>query len=180
METEKLSPDNEEGTPKEASSSNSFGLERHCSRILALQYLFQLDSNQTWNIDPEQLQQFFEQLNSLEDLLYPPKIIAKAWRYAKKLIAGVVEKHDSLDEMIQSCANNWDMNRMGGIDRCLMRISIYEMLHMKKISPGISINEAIDIAKEFGVKNSPRFINGVLDQIYKKYKNTTESDHGNI
>jgi len=179
METDKPNMDNE-NTPQETSNINSFRMERHCSRILALQFLFQLDCNQTWDYDTEQLQDFFDQLNSLEDLLYPQKVIAKAWRYAKKLIAGVIEKHESIDEMIQNCANNWQMDRMGGVDRCLMRISIYEMLNMKRITPGISINEAVDIAKEFGIKNSPRFINGVLDQIYKNYKNKTESDNGNI
>ena len=60
---------------------------------------------------------------------------------------------------------NWDLNRMAVIDRCILRFAAYELLYMDDIPPKVSINEAVNIAKKFSQEDSGKFVNGVLDKI---------------
>jgi len=85
--------------------------------------------------------------------------------FADELIAGVLAQRPALDERIKKYAKNWDLHRMAVVDRNLMRLAIYEMLHREDIPPIVSINEAVDIAKKFSTVDSGKFVNGILDQI---------------
>jgi transcription antitermination factor NusB len=62
---------------------------------------------------------------------------------------------------------NWEIDRMAAIDRNILRLSCFELIFLKEVPPKVSINEAIELAKRFSDIDSPRFINGVLDKIYK-------------
>lgn len=70
-----------------------------------------------------------------------------------------------MDERITQHAENWDINRMAVVDRNILRLAIYEMLHRDDIPPVVSINEAVDIAKKFSTQDSGKFVNGILDKI---------------
>ena len=87
--------------------------------------------------------------------------------FACRLVRGVIEKMDEIDELIQKYAENWDIRRMNRVDRNIVRLAMYEMLHCRDIPPVVSINEAVDIAKEFGDSKSGSFVNGILDRARK-------------
>jgi N utilization substance protein B len=79
----------------------------------------------------------------------------------------VIEKLNQIDEIITSCATNWQIKRMAVVDRNILRLSTYELLFLKDIPPKVSINEAVDIAKKYGDVNSGKFVNGIIDKINK-------------
>jgi len=83
------------------------------------------------------------------------------------LIEGVSENIQSLDALIKKYVKNWEIERMAVVDRNVLRIACYEFLFLEDVPPKVSINEAIELAKRFGDVDSPRFVNGILDKIYK-------------
>ena len=98
--------------------------------------------------------------------LPPPAAEELAMRqFAEPLIRGVVEHRNEVDELIKKYAQNWDMHRMAAVDRNILRLAIYEMLHRDDIPPVVSINEAVDIAKKFSTEDSGKFVNGILDRV---------------
>lgn len=82
-----------------------------------------------------------------------------------ELINGVIEAMPEIDLAIERFSSNWKISRMSIVDRNIMRLAVYEMLFRKDIPSKVSINEAIDIGKKFGTKESGAFINGILDSI---------------
>lgn len=126
---------------------------RRQTREWVMQFLFQLDFN------PEPidiaLQDFWEDKNPAEREL----------RYAEEIIKGVVQHKDELDAKLSEYAKKWDSDRMGAVDRTVMRVALYEMLYREDVPPVVSINEAVHFAKDFSSFQSGRFVNGVLDRI---------------
>ena len=77
----------------------------------------------------------------------------------------MLEHRDAIDEHIKLHAKNWDFHRIAAVDRNIMRLAIFEMLHREDIPPVVSINEAVDIAKKFSTEDSGKFVNGILDKV---------------
>ncbi|MDH7605567.1 MAG: transcription antitermination factor NusB [Melioribacter sp.] len=92
--------------------------------------------------------------------------------FAKQLINKTIANREILDEKIQAKVANWEMDRIALIDRILLRIGIAELLYFPDIPPKVTINEIIEIAKDFSTSNSNKFINGILDAIYNDLKNS--------
>lgn len=125
---------------------------RHEARTLAVQFLFQRDFNGGEYADA--LQQFWTD--------HPAG--AKVKTFAGELIEGVETHRADLDVRLQQYAENWDVRRMGAVDRNVMRVALFEMMHRPDIPPVVSINEAVDLAKELSSDESGRFVNGILDR----------------
>lgn len=87
--------------------------------------------------------------------------------FANSLVLGVCGARKAIDKLISDYATNWQLDRMAVIDRNILRFAVYELLYMEDIPPKVAINEAIDIAKKYGDKDSGKFVNGVLDKINK-------------
>jgi N utilization substance protein B len=87
--------------------------------------------------------------------------------FASLLAQGVVKNLEYIDSLIKKHVKNWEIERMAIIDRSILRIACFELLFLEDIPPKVSINEAIELAKRFGDLDSPRFVNGVIDKIYK-------------
>jgi N utilization substance protein B len=85
--------------------------------------------------------------------------------FATNLVEGVLKHRAETDERIARYAENYDLHRLAVVDRNILRLAIYEMLHRRDIPPVVSINEAIEIAKRFGAEESSRFVNGILDRV---------------
>jgi transcription antitermination protein NusB len=85
--------------------------------------------------------------------------------FADPLIRGTLEHRDECDAVIKKHAKNWDLHRIATVDRNVMRLAIFEMLHREDIPPVVSINEAVDIAKKFSTGDSGKFVNGILDKV---------------
>ena len=140
---------------------------RHKSREIALQILYQYDLalQQTGHPIPvgqkliEDLLKHYEHFNVPESLR----------EFVGQLVAGTLTQLKALDLVIEENAVNWKVSRMSSVDRSLLRMSTYEMLYLDPtVSRSIVIDEAIEIAKQFGTAESPSFINGILDSIQAK------------
>lgn len=89
--------------------------------------------------------------------------------YAIGLIEGVDEKMLPIDVRLNSTSENWKLNRMPIVDRCILRLATYEMLFVDEVPVSVAINEAVELAKDFGGEDeSPRFVNGVLGRIARQ------------
>ena len=127
--------------------------KRHMARVLALQALFELD---TVGHPPEQ---------TIASLLEETPAPKESVRFARELVQGVLENQGRIDEVIRKTAPAWPLEQVAAIDRNILRLAIYEILIDNKVPMRAAINEAVDLAKEFGGETSPRFVNGVLGSV---------------
>ncbi|OGZ58625.1 MAG: transcription antitermination factor NusB [Candidatus Spechtbacteria bacterium RIFCSPHIGHO2_02_FULL_43_15b] len=90
--------------------------------------------------------------------------------FIKDLVKGVTEHLDKVNEIIEKCAPEWPLEQITIVDRNVLRIGIYELLwgNREEVPPKVAINEAIELAKNFGGESSGRFVNGVLGTIYRE------------
>ena len=94
--------------------------------------------------------------------------------YAERLVVGVVEHRDEIDERLVAVSENWAIDRMPVVDRAILRLATYEMLFVDDVPVSVSINEAVELAKAYGGEDdSSRFVNGVLGRIAR----TLEGGH---
>lgn len=128
------------------------GLRRK-ARILAFQTIYSWDMNGS----------------SIEDLLdfnwKKEEINNDVANFARLLASGVVENIDEIDRVIKKNIRNWEFERLAKVDLAILRTSVFEILFQEDVPAGVTINEAIEIAKSFGSDESYKFINGVLDNI---------------
>lgn len=97
--------------------------------------------------------------------------------YANVLVAGVGEHIKKIDSAISFLAANWEIGRMATIDRNIIRIAAFELMFLDDIPPKVAINEAIEIAKKYGDKDSGKFVNGILDRmIHPDVQNTRDME----
>jgi len=92
----------------------------------------------------------------------------KAIPYAKKLLDGVQEKADAINQLICKYAENWRLERMSVIDRNILRLAVYEVYYQDDVPISVAINEAVEIAKSYSTDDSAPFINGILDSMAKE------------
>jgi N utilization substance protein B len=85
--------------------------------------------------------------------------------YLTKLVEGVVAHQEELDALIRQHSEHWRLERMAAVDRNLLRLALYELLHQPAIPAKVVINEAVELAKRYGSEESGSFINGILDRI---------------
>ncbi|WP_196594607.1 transcription antitermination factor NusB [Pectinatus sottacetonis] len=134
-------------------------MSRRGARYAALQTLFQLDLNNI--LDRERA------INAVLEITKKLKETDSV--YMHKIINGVIDNHLYIDKRISSVSGDWHIDRMPAVDRNILRIAVYELeFGEKDLTPKIIINEAVELAKEFGTDDSSRFINGVLGSIVKK------------
>jgi len=89
--------------------------------------------------------------------------------YARRLIAGVEQYCDDIDSILDEVSENWSIGRMPCVDRSILHIALYEMIYVAEVPISVSINEAVELAKDFGGQDeSHRFVNGLLGTIAKK------------
>ncbi len=130
------------------------GLRRE-ARELALQMLYALDSNSTVGLR-ETLQTFREEQG---------EIAGRVREFAEELVQGVQTRRADIDEAIRACSKNWSLTRMPRVDLNVMRLAAYELMFRPDIPKKVTINEAIEIVRRYGDKESPAFVNGILDEI---------------
>ena len=130
------------------------GLRRE-ARELALQMLYALDSNSAAGLR-ETLQIFREEQSD---------VAGKVREFAEELVQGVHAQRAVIDEAIRSRSKNWSLTRMPRIDLNVMRMAAYELMFRSDIPKKVTINEAIEIVRRYGDKESPAFVNGILDEI---------------
>jgi N utilization substance protein B len=133
---------------------------RRKARELALQVLYYLDIN---HIGPDD--------NALHEALtlfyshFPPSGQFKA--FFETLVKGVLENRKEIDTLIEKHSKNWKISRMSCVDRNILRLAAFELLYCADIPVKVTINEAIDVGKKYGTKESGAFVNGIIDGIRK-------------
>ena len=130
--------------------------KRRLSRELVLKFLYQFEIN-GGDLD-EQIKLFLKQNSSKDDVE----------SFMRGLVFSLLDKVKEIDEVIQKYSDHWVLDRMTVIDRNILRMGVCELLFDFSTPPKVVINEAIDIAKKYGNEDSPEFINGVLDKVYKE------------
>ncbi len=152
--------------------------KRREARERAVQFLFQHDLNPPEDIEGA-LNEFWDSQRAAalaiekgkatwgEAVELPPPSAGEAETrlFAEPLIRGTLQYRAEIDEHIKRHVRNWDFNRIAAVDRNILRLAIYEMLHREDIPPVVSINEAVDIAKKFSTQDSGKFVNGILDKV---------------
>ena len=128
-------------------------VNRKVAREMAVRFLFQIEFQK--NNIKEQVENFIDSVE-IED--YDKD-------YFLEIINGVINSLKEIDEIIESKAKGWTIERMAKMDLPILRVAIYEMKHREDIPVGVSINEAVELAKKFGTDDSSRFINGLLGQV---------------
>ncbi len=88
--------------------------------------------------------------------------------YVGQVVSGVRSKKEEIDSIIGKYSKDWPLERMAVVDRNILRLAVYEMLHVPDVPPKVAINEAVELAKRYGDRDSYRFINGILDRILKE------------
>jgi len=100
---------------------------------------------------------------SAEDLL--AQLPATPDEYAQKLVRGVAERREEVDALLSTFSEHWALERMPAVDRAILRIGCYELGWEPDLSDGIIVSEAVELAKQYSTKDSPRFVNGMLAKI---------------
>lgn len=134
---------------------------RHLSRSIVMQSLYEWDFNgrKEGALDNIAEKNIHEYGPGLED----PGFV---WQ----LIKGIIKNMPQIDKIIEKAAPEWPLDQITIVDRNVLRIGLYELLHANKdeVPPKVAINEAIELAKTFGGESSGKFINGVLGTVYKE------------
>lgn len=132
--------------------------KRHKARELAVQVLFHMEFSPG---DPD----------DVFDLIcehFTPSETIRA--FSKKLVCGVCQNKEYLDSLIRRSSVNWRLERMARVDRCILRLGVFEIVFLRDIPPKVSIDESVELGKTFGTEDSGSFINGILDNIYNILK----------
>lgn len=126
---------------------------RHLSRIAVMQVLFEREKHPSMSTPEEALARNALDLGEFDQ------------DFAQMLLQGVIEKEQDVKDAVQLHAPQWPLERMDPISRCILLVGAYELLFHKDAPPAVVMNEAIEIAKEYGTEEGGKFVNGVLNAI---------------
>lgn len=135
---------------------------RHLGRIIALQTLYEQDfrrdsDDTTFDLSEVLKRNIARYEATIDDTTF-----------IEELVAGVDAEQDQLDTVLQPLAPEWPISQIARMDRVILRMGTYELLHSQSVPPKVVINEAVELAKAFGSTNSSKFVNGVLGTLLRK------------
>ena len=136
---------------------NKIKSKRRKAREKALQILFAISMND--DAYAELINNFYDDMEGENEI-----------EFSRSLVRKVIANQDKLDEYIKAKASNWELERIALIDKILLRMGIAELLYFPDIPPKVSINEMIEISKEYSTSKSGKFINGILDSVLNDLK----------
>lgn len=128
--------------------------KRRANRIAAMQFLYSMEMNPPADLKGA-VRVFFEHQDHPRDY----------YTFGEELLWGALENLETIDATIREHARNWTFARIAKVDLAILRLAIHELLNRRDIPPIVSINEAIDLSKEFSGAESRRFVNGILDKL---------------
>jgi N utilization substance protein B len=131
-------------------------------REFALQSMYALEMGQN---DLEYFQQDVGGVLKVDD---------RSREFGQKLIKHTVDNIKEIDGIISDFAVNWDLERIAVLDKIILRFTLAEMKYMRETPPKVCLTEAVQLAKKYSDANSPSFVNGILDSVYKKFFLTSE------
>lgn len=147
---------------------------RRTGRELALKIIYSLP-DQTTGID-EILDDFWQNFRFRDDVLGDPledftgPLPAELRRFTEDLVRGAVDHLETIDQTVSDMSTNWALERMARVDLALLRMAAFELMFRPEIPSSVTINEAIEIGKRYGTKETPSFVNGILDRIARTHR----------
>lgn len=142
---------------------------RRLGRELALKIIYSLQDQDT-SMD-EVFEDFWANFRFRDDVLGEPleesgkPVPVEVRNFAEGLVRGVADHLEQIDQTIEELSTNWALDRMSRVDLSLLRLAAYELMYRSDVPASVAINEAIEIGKVYGTKDTPSFVNGVLDKI---------------
>ncbi len=136
--------------------------QKHQARTIALQALYQLDvqrSPSDADVAPY-----------IAPIVAEERAASEIAAHARMLAAGTWTAREKYDAMITTVAAHWDVARMAVVDRNILRLALYELVERPEVPAPVVIDEAIELGREFGAAETPQFINGVLDAVWKQHE----------
>jgi N utilization substance protein B len=146
-------------------------MTRRKGREIALQVLYQIEMSKLPAKEAlaQYKKHFIEASSDEEESSFDDvKELEEAFNFASDLVLGIEKNKNFIDEKIKEYTRNWSFDRLNSTDKNILRIAIFEMFFRPDIPEVVSINEAVELAKLYGTDDSPAFVNGILDSIYKK------------
>lgn len=140
-------------------------MKRTQARELCMQLVYEMIMKEEYSLSGLQLQ--------VEE---NPEYL-KQESYMKEVLNHVIEKKETMDELIGSYSVDWDFDRIARVDLSILKIGFSELLYMPDIPNHVTLNEAVELAKKFGTEHSPSFINGVLGKYHREHQEQDESGH---
>ncbi len=135
---------------------------RHLGRIVALQTLYEQEFRVSCGDENFEIDEVLQRnIHRYHDTIDDQSFIVK-------LVHGVLKEQDKLDAILQPVAPEWPIDQIARMDRIVLRLGLYELLHEPSVPPKVVINEAVELAKAFGGENSSKFVNGVLGTVLRK------------
>lgn len=142
-------------------------MSRRLAREKALQVLFQVDVGRT------------ALALAWRQVLEGTRLEGESLEYARKLVDGTLAHLAEIDRLIEEHSWEWRLERMGNVDRNILRLGVYELLYCPDVPPSVAINEAIELAKIYHDEDAGRFVNGILDAVHKaRQAGAQENPHG--
>ncbi len=141
---------------------------RHLGRIVALQTLYEQEfrlacGDTKFNLDEVLQRNIHRYRDTIDDQ-----------EFIVKLVKGVLAEQSKLDAILQPVAPEWPIDQIARMDRIVLRLGLYELLHEPSVPPKVVINEAVELSKSFGGENSSKFVNGVLGTVLRSREETAE------
>ncbi len=130
---------------------------RRQSRITAMQMLYQIHLIET----PAKV--------VIEQFCQSQSVSVEPCSFVVQLVEGTTASLETIDALLQKVSKNWKLHRMPIVDLSILRCATYEILYLTDVDPAVSISEAVEIAKTYSTLDSPKFINGVLDNVRKEH-----------
>ncbi len=128
--------------------------------MVALQGLYELDMQR--DLPPERIPAM------MTPLVAEAELPDQAAEYARQLVMGAWANYQRYDQLIAGASDHWDVGRMAVVDRNILRLGLYELIERPEVPARVVIDEAIELGRAFGAAETPQFINGVLDAIWKR------------
>jgi transcription antitermination protein NusB len=104
-------------------------------------------------------------LDNVADLASDRQNQEAIFGYAREIVQGVIDNHDEIDDLLETYSQGWALDRMPNLDRAILRVAVWEILHNNEVPDAVAVNEAVELAKEFSTDDSGSFVNGLLSRI---------------
>jgi N utilization substance protein B len=104
-------------------------------------------------------------LNEVADLAADRQNQEAIFGYAREIVQGVIDQHEQIDDLLETYSQGWALDRMPNLDRAILRVAVWEILHNADVPNAVAVNEAVELAKELSTDDSGAFVNGLLSKI---------------
>jgi N utilization substance protein B len=104
-------------------------------------------------------------LNEVAELAADRQNQEAIFGYAREIVQGVIDQHEQIDDLLETYSQGWALDRMPNLDRAILRVAVWEILHNADVPNAVAVNEAVELAKELSTDDSGAFVNGLLSKI---------------